>query len=73
MNRVRWALLAVATLVSLAGGFAIPHDPAHDAWWNRIPVFFALFGFAGCVAIMFFAKFLGKRLLRKREDYYDAD
>ncbi len=73
MNRLWWALLAIATGVSLWGGFATPQDPAHGAWWNRIPVFFALFGFLGCVAIIFFAKSLGKLFLRKREDYYDAD
>lgn len=47
MNKLRWALLAIATIISLWGGFATPHNPAHDAWWNRIPVFFALFGFFG--------------------------
>jgi len=73
MNLLRWALLAVATIVSLWGGFAAPPDPAHDAWWARIPVFFAIFGFLGCVLIIFFAKSLGKHLLQKPEDYYDAD
>jgi hypothetical protein len=73
MNKLRWALLAVATVVSLWGGFAMPPNPAHDAWWNRIPVFFALFGFFGCIGIIFFAKILGKLFLRKGEDYYDAD
>ena len=73
MSGLRWALLAVAAVVSLLGGFAIPHDPAHDAWWNRIPAFFALFGFLGCVAIIFFAKSLGKLFLRKGVEYYDAD
>jgi hypothetical protein len=73
MRKLLWALLAIATIASLAGGFAIPHDPAHDAWWDRIPAFFALFGFLGCVAIIFLAKSLGKLFLRKRADYYDAD
>jgi hypothetical protein len=73
MNIFRWTLLAVATAASLWGGFAMPHDPAHGTWWDRIPVFFALFGFIGCVGIIFFAKFLGKLFLRKRDDYYDAD
>lgn len=73
MNNLRWALLAIATVVSLWGGFAAPHDPAHDAWWNRIPEFFALFGFFGCIGIIFLAKSLGKLFLRKGEDYYDAD
>jgi len=73
MRMFRWALLAIATIVSLAGGFVIPHDPAHEAWWNRIPGFMALFGFLGCMAIIFFAKSLGKLFLRKKADYYDAD
>lgn len=73
MNKLRWALLAIAAIVSLWGGFATPHDPAHYAWWNRIPAFFALFGFIGCILIIFFAKSLGKLFLRKGEDYYDAD
>ena len=73
MNRLRWGVLAIATTVSLWGGFAMPHDPAHGAWWNRVPVFFALFGFLGCVLIIFFAKSLGKLFLRKGDDYYDGD
>jgi len=73
MNKLRWALLGIAAVVSLLGGFALPHDPAHDAWWNRIPAFFALFGFLGCLLFIFFAKSLGKLFLRKGEDYYDAD
>ena len=73
MNKLRWALLGIAAVVSLLGGFALPPDPAHEAWWNRIPAFFALFGLLGCLLIIFFAKSLGKLFLRKREDYYDAD
>jgi len=73
MNGLLWALLGIAAVISLLGGFAAPHDPVHDTWWNSIPVFFALVGFIGCVLIIFFAKSLGKLFLRKRADYYDAD
>ncbi|TSA47138.1 MAG: hypothetical protein D4R56_02650 [Deltaproteobacteria bacterium] len=73
MNKLRWALLVVSAVISLAAGFATPHDAAHEEWWNRIPAFFALFGFIGCIVIIFFAKSLGELFLRKREDYYDAD
>jgi hypothetical protein len=73
MNKISWTLLGITAAVSLLGEFALPHDPAHDAWWNRIPVFFALYGFIGCVVIIFFAKWLGKLFLRKGDDYYDAD
>lgn len=73
MNVSRWILLGTAATASLLGGFVLPHDPAHDGWWNRIPAFFALYGFIGCLLIIVFAKSLGKLFLRKREDYYDAD
>jgi hypothetical protein len=73
MKRWHWTLLGITAIVALLAGFAMPHDTAHDAWWNRIPAFFALFGFIGCLVIIFFAKFLGKVLLRKQEDYYNAD
>jgi uncharacterized membrane protein YhaH (DUF805 family) len=73
MKKLLWALFAIGAIASLWGGFAVPHDPAHDAWWNRIPVFFALFGFVGCIVIIFFAKILGKLFLRKGDEYYDAD
>lgn len=73
MNRLSWTLLGIVALISLLGGLAMPHDPVHDAWWNRIPGFFALFGFFGCLLIAVFAKLLGRFLLQKKEDYYDAD
>lgn len=73
MKTVLWTLLGLAAAASLLGGFAVPHDAAHEGWWNRIPAFFALFGFVGCLAIIYFAKTLGKLFLRKKGDYYDAD
>lgn len=73
MNGRCWALLIIAAVIALAAGFATPHDTAHDQWWNSVPAFFALFGFGGCLLIIVFAKSLGKALLQKREDYYDAD
>ena len=73
MNGLYRTLLAIAAILSLLAGFWMSPDAAHDAWWNRIPAFFALFGFIGCIVIIFSAKFLGKVLLRRKEDYYDAD
>lgn len=35
------------------------------------PGFFALFGFAGAVLLIFGAKLLGKLFLQKDEGYYD--
>jgi hypothetical protein len=73
MNTLRWALLGIGAVASLAAGFMTAGEDAHQGWWSVIPGFFALFGFAGCLVIIVFSKFLGKHLLYKREDYYNGD
>jgi hypothetical protein len=40
--------------------------------WENAPVFYALFGFIACVALVLLAKLMRKVLMRK-EDYYDVD
>ncbi|MBU2536647.1 MAG: hypothetical protein ABIK32_03695 [Chloroflexota bacterium] len=41
--------------------------------WSYIPGFFSLFGFLGCLAIIYGAKLLGHHWLQRDEDYYDRD
>jgi len=41
--------------------------------WSHIPGFFSLFGFLGCLAIIYGAKLLGHCWLQRGEDYYDKD
>ncbi|MBM4044538.1 MAG: hypothetical protein FJ279_05435 [Planctomycetes bacterium] len=66
------AALSLLTLIALACGFLISHDPEHPPPYGiELPVFYALFGWAGCVAIIFVAKALGKLFLQKTENYYD--
>jgi len=65
------ALIAAASLVVEL--FFMHHEPGHSHWWNEIPGFFIFFGFFGCVIIILFAKTLGKKVLDRPEDYYDAD
>jgi len=50
-------------------GFIFPNKHPHF-WWQKIPVYDAVFGFAGCIAIIVFAKWLGHQWLMKDEDYY---
>ncbi len=38
---------------------------------ERIPAFYALYGFLGCALIVAISKIAGKVFLQKREDYYD--
>ena len=70
MKQWHWAFLFLLTAASLVVEFNIEHS---DHWWGAIPAFYILFGFAGCIAIIFFAKTLGRLFLEKREEYYDVE
>ena len=65
------ALVTAASLVVEL--FFMHHEPGHTHWWDQVPGFYILFGFLGCVLLILFAKTLGKKILDRREDYYDAD
>jgi hypothetical protein len=47
-----------------------PTSEAHFSW-ERLPVFYALFGFAGCIALILVVKALGKFLIKRDENYYE--
>ena len=70
MRTLHWILLAALTLGSVALSF-LTAGPAHPQAWDGIPLFFAAFGFVGCVVIIFVSKALGKAFLQKQEDYYE--
>ncbi len=72
MNRLWKGLLGFIAFISLLGGLITPDEPGVENWGIRLPVFFALLGFVGCMVIILLAKFLGSLFLRKGEDYYDA-
>lgn len=40
--------------------------------WEKLPAFYALYGFVACVLLVLVAKEMRKVLMRK-EDYYDVD
>lgn len=56
--------------IVVAVDFFIPRDHGHYPW-DQIPGFYALFGLIACVLIVVMAKWLGKKWLMKKEDYYD--
>jgi hypothetical protein len=68
--KIVWAIVIVLTVLSTAAQFFLGRSDA-VYWWDRIPVFWAAFGFAGCVIITLFAKSAGKMFLQREEDYYD--
>ncbi len=76
LNR-HWKLLLrlfIVVLVLLVIIDAIPalvdKDLAYTAL-DRIPGFWSVFGFFGCIFFIFFSKFLGRIGIWQREDYYD--
>ena len=40
--------------------------------WEKLPAFYAFYGFVACVLLVLIAKEMRKVLMRK-EDYYDVD
>mgnify|MGYP005808307287 CR=1 FL=1 len=53
-------LLAIDWLIPKHGHFA----------WEEAPFFFAVYGFTGCVSLIFIAKVL-RLLVKRKENYYD--
>lgn len=55
-------------LVLLVVDFFV-HKHGHFSW-ESAPFFYAVYGFIACVSLIFLAKLL-RRLVKRREDYYD--
>lgn len=56
--------LAYWILLGVCSAFSLLLEPKS--------IVYVILGFVGCIAIIFFAKTLGKLFLLKREDYYDV-
>jgi len=70
MNNKIWIALGLLFLITLGFEFTVLAD--YDShWWNAIPAFYAILGFAGCVLIVYVAKFISKKFLNRDIDYYD--
>ena len=68
MRRWQWALLVAVVAGSLVAEQLVHHT--HDYWFTGIPGFFVLYGFVGCVAIVFLSKWYGKYGVQRSESYY---
>ena len=64
MSRIFFVVLVV--LVAL--DFVVSKHPHFS--WEKIPGFYAIYGFIACVLIIAVSKSLG-RLLKRKGDYYD--
>lgn len=67
MKKMHWVILAVITVISLIGQYVA--EPHH--WWDKIPGFYAIYGFVGCILIVKISKWFGKKIVFRDEDYYD--
>lgn len=73
MKTWHWIALGILTGVSVVLELSYPTDAEHhEFWWSSIPLFYMLYGFVGCVLLIVVAKWFGKVLLQKKEDYYDV-
>jgi hypothetical protein len=65
--RVCFGLLA---LLILLDAVLVDKDHAHTTL-ERLPAFWSIFGFLGCVLIIVASKWFGHTGIMTREDYYD--
>lgn len=66
---VKYILIIGIGVVMAMGLFFRPEHP--HFWWEKIPIFDAVFGFLGCILIVLGSKALGHHGIQKDEDYYN--
>jgi hypothetical protein len=70
MKTIHWIILGIIFVITLALEFTVL--AGYDShWWNAIPAFYAIFGFVMCLALIYSAKFIAKKLLNRDINYYD--
>ncbi|MGI6453418.1 MAG: hypothetical protein ACOX0E_08155 [Syntrophomonadaceae bacterium] len=67
-SKTRWFFIAVLILLVLADPIMEKH-PVFSL--EKIPAFYAAYGFLSCTLIVAISKILGKIWLQKGEDYYE--
>jgi hypothetical protein len=69
VRRFLTVVLAVTLVASVALSFVGPTKEVKHIW--DVKAFFVVYGFVGCVVIIFVSKWLGRFWLQRGEDYYD--
>lgn len=67
VRRVLWVFYGICGLL-VAADFVVHRHT--EFRWEGLPGFYPLYGFVGCVILVFVAKWMRKLLMRP-EDYYD--
>ncbi|TVR31411.1 MAG: hypothetical protein EA390_06410 [Balneolaceae bacterium] len=70
MKTIHWIILGIIFVITLVLEFTVL--AGYDShWWNAIPAFYAIFGFVMCLALIFSAKLIAKKILNRDINYYD--
>lgn len=67
-----WIATGVVLAFAAAFDIAFPYADHPESWWHTTPAFDLLYGFVGCIATVYFSKWLG-RWVSRPEDYYQRD
>ncbi|MGA2657036.1 MAG: hypothetical protein ABSH34_05905 [Verrucomicrobiota bacterium] len=70
LKRVVWVCVAVLALLVLCDATLVDKSGAHTGL-ERLPAFWAAFGFIGCALIVILSKWYGHAGIMTREDYYE--
>ena len=68
MKRWHWFAIGAIVMGSVVAEQFAHHE--HHYWFTDIPAFFVVYGFVGCVAIIYLSKWYGKHGVQRPEDYY---
>ena len=71
LKRLFYLSLALVLLAELLLPLLL-HGGHHHFAFEGWPAFGSVYGLVSCVLIIVVSKFIGKRLLMRKEDYYDS-
>ncbi|HEY5909818.1 MAG TPA: hypothetical protein VJA21_04360 [Verrucomicrobiae bacterium] len=74
LKTVVWACCGVLALLILCDVvIKLPHLHSDEPWFEKLPVFWSIFGFIGCALIIILSKWYGHAGIMTREDYYGPE
>jgi len=62
-------LFYASLIILVIADLFVPKHPAFA--WEEYPSFYGVYGFVACVVLVLAARFVLRRLVTKKEDYYD--
>ncbi|MEK6693007.1 MAG: hypothetical protein AABY44_06235 [Nitrospirota bacterium] len=69
-KKIFYICLILIALIEIAVVYLFHLGHGHF-WFENLPAFGTTYGFISCILIIVVSKFLGKKWLMKKEDYYD--